>query len=142
MTTAAPSTARNVPVHHHRSCTPGRGAGSSGSGAGVGRSSLIRTACHVRERWRPTGTNRQVDASYSRHCSPRGATSRSAARRPSRTRPRGSAPVSVLARFSLANRALIALITGAIALLGVVSLGQLKQELIPSLQFPTAIVVA
>ncbi len=50
--------------------------------------------------------------------------------------------MSVLARFSLANRALIALITGAIALLGVVSLGQLKQELIPSLQFPTAIVVA
>ncbi len=45
------------------------------------------------------------------------------------------------ARYSLANRAVVALATIAIALFGVVSLGTLKQELIPSLQFPAAGVV-
>lgn len=47
-----------------------------------------------------------------------------------------------LARTSLANRAVVALATIAIAVFGVVSTGSLKQELIPSLQIPTAAVVA
>lgn len=46
-----------------------------------------------------------------------------------------------LARFSLANRALIALFTIAVALFGYLSLGSLKQELIPSISFPAAAVV-
>ncbi len=49
--------------------------------------------------------------------------------------------VSRLARLSLANRALVALATVAIAIFGVISMGSLKQELIPSLQIPTAAVV-
>ena len=47
-----------------------------------------------------------------------------------------------LARLSLANRAVVALLTIAIAVFGWISLGSLKQELIPSLQIPTAVVVA
>jgi multidrug efflux pump subunit AcrB len=47
-----------------------------------------------------------------------------------------------LARLSLANRAVVALTTIAIAVFGVVSMGSLKQELIPSLQVPAAAVVA
>lgn len=47
-----------------------------------------------------------------------------------------------LARTSLANRAVVALITVAAAIFGVISLGSLKQELIPSLQIPAAAVVA
>lgn len=47
-----------------------------------------------------------------------------------------------LARTSLANRAVVALATIAIAVFGIVSMGSLKQELIPSLQIPTAAVVA
>ncbi|MFC8924150.1 efflux RND transporter permease subunit [Cellulosimicrobium sp. NPDC057127] len=47
-----------------------------------------------------------------------------------------------LARTSLANRAVVALITVAAAIFGVLSLGSLKQELIPSLQIPAAAVVA
>jgi HAE1 family hydrophobic/amphiphilic exporter-1 len=47
-----------------------------------------------------------------------------------------------LTRLSLANRAVIALVTAAIAVFGVLSLGSLKQELIPSLQIPTVAVVA
>ncbi|MGO1316459.1 MAG: efflux RND transporter permease subunit [Cellulomonadaceae bacterium] len=50
--------------------------------------------------------------------------------------------MSLLARFSLANRALISLITVALALLGTLSMTSLKQELIPSLQIPVAIVLA
>ncbi|MDC7122001.1 efflux RND transporter permease subunit [Cellulomonas fimi] len=46
-----------------------------------------------------------------------------------------------LARLSLANRAVVALMTVAVAVFGVVSLGSLRQELIPSLQIPTAVVV-
>lgn len=46
-----------------------------------------------------------------------------------------------LARFSLANRALIALFTIAVALFGYLSLTSLKQELIPSISFPAAAVV-
>ena len=44
--------------------------------------------------------------------------------------------MGALARFSLANRALIALITVFTAVFGVLLAGQLKQELIPSLEFP------
>lgn len=46
-----------------------------------------------------------------------------------------------LARLSLANRAVVALMTVAVAVFGVVSLGSLRQELIPSLQIPTAVVL-
>ena len=38
-----------------------------------------------------------------------------------------------LAKLSLANRSVVALITIIIALFGLVSLGSLKQELIPSI---------
>ncbi|MFI2365889.1 efflux RND transporter permease subunit [Promicromonospora sp. NPDC019610] len=47
-----------------------------------------------------------------------------------------------LARLSLANRAVVALVTIAIAVFGVLSMTSLKQELIPSLQLPTGIVSA
>ncbi|MCP2264487.1 efflux RND transporter permease subunit [Promicromonospora thailandica] len=47
-----------------------------------------------------------------------------------------------LARLSLANRAVVALVTIAIAVFGVLSMTGLKQELIPSLQLPTGIVSA
>ncbi|MEU4384293.1 efflux RND transporter permease subunit [Promicromonospora sp. NPDC023805] len=47
-----------------------------------------------------------------------------------------------LARLSLANRAVVALLTIAIAVFGVLSMTSLKQELIPSLQLPTGIVSA
>lgn len=46
-----------------------------------------------------------------------------------------------LARFSLSRRALTALITTAIAILGVFSLTSLRQELIPSISFPAAVVI-
>ncbi|GAA1861143.1 efflux RND transporter permease subunit [Myceligenerans crystallogenes] len=47
-----------------------------------------------------------------------------------------------LARLSMANRAVVALTTLAVAVMGVLSMGQLKQELIPSLQLPMGIIVA
>lgn len=47
-----------------------------------------------------------------------------------------------LTRLSLAHRSVVALVTVAIAVFGVISLGSLKQELIPSLQIPAAVVVA
>ncbi|MFD6179500.1 MULTISPECIES: efflux RND transporter permease subunit [unclassified Isoptericola] len=47
-----------------------------------------------------------------------------------------------LARLSLANRAVVALATVAILVFGVMSLGSLKQELIPSLELPAGAVVA
>lgn len=47
-----------------------------------------------------------------------------------------------LTRLSLAHRSVVALVTVAIAVFGVISLGSLKQELIPSLQVPMAVVVA
>ncbi|PJJ69902.1 HAE1 family hydrophobic/amphiphilic exporter-1 [Sediminihabitans luteus] len=46
-----------------------------------------------------------------------------------------------LARLSLANRAVVALATIAVTIFGVLSLGSLKQELIPSISFPAAAVV-
>ncbi|MGO3236255.1 MAG: efflux RND transporter permease subunit [Canibacter sp.] len=49
--------------------------------------------------------------------------------------------MSMLARASLKNRALIVLITVVAALFGTISVGQLKQELMPSVQFPMIAVV-
>ena len=46
-----------------------------------------------------------------------------------------------LAKLSLANRSVVALITVIIAIFGVVSLGALKQELIPSFETPQAAIV-
>ncbi|WP_285725204.1 efflux RND transporter permease subunit [Psychromicrobium xiongbiense] len=46
-----------------------------------------------------------------------------------------------LATLSLGNRALIALVTVFVAVFGVISMGSLKQELIPSLEFPQITVV-
>lgn len=50
--------------------------------------------------------------------------------------------MSALARLSLRFRAVTALITIAVILTGVVSLTSLKQELIPPLELPAAVVVA
>lgn len=50
--------------------------------------------------------------------------------------------MNLLSRFSMANRALIALITVVASIAGVYSVTQLKQELIPSLEFPAVIVVS
>ncbi len=47
-----------------------------------------------------------------------------------------------LARLSLANRSVVALAAVAVAVFGVLSAGALKQELIPSLQIPAAVVIA
>ena len=47
-----------------------------------------------------------------------------------------------LTRLSLAHRSVVALVTVAIAVFGVISLGSLQRELIPSLQVPMAVVVA
>ena len=46
-----------------------------------------------------------------------------------------------LSRLSLANRSVVALATVIIAIFGLVSLGSLKQELIPSFETPQAAVV-
>lgn len=47
-----------------------------------------------------------------------------------------------LAKLSLANRALIALITVFVAVFGVISMGSLRQELIPSVEFPQVTVIS
>ena len=47
-----------------------------------------------------------------------------------------------LAALSLGNRALIALITVFVAVFGVITMGQLRQELIPALEFPRISVLA
>ena len=47
-----------------------------------------------------------------------------------------------LAQLSLGNRALIALVTVFAAVFGVITMGSLKQELIPSLEFPRITVVS
>jgi len=47
-----------------------------------------------------------------------------------------------LARFSLANRALVALVALIAAVFGVFAIPSLKQELLPSLEFPAAVVIA
>jgi len=49
--------------------------------------------------------------------------------------------VHFLSVFSLRNRALIALVTIVVAVFGSISLGLLKQELIPSVSFPQLVVV-
>ena len=46
-----------------------------------------------------------------------------------------------LAKLSLANRSVVALITAIVAIFGFVSLGALKQELIPSIETPQAAIV-
>lgn len=46
-----------------------------------------------------------------------------------------------LSKLSLANRSVVALITAILALFGFVSVGSLKQELFPSLEFPQAAIV-
>ncbi len=46
-----------------------------------------------------------------------------------------------LSKLSLANRSVIALVTVILALFGLISVSQLKQELFPSLEFPQAAVV-
>ncbi|WP_269306048.1 efflux RND transporter permease subunit [Aeromicrobium sp. HA] len=50
--------------------------------------------------------------------------------------------MNLFARFSMANRALIALVTVVASIAGVYSVTQLKQELIPALEFPAVIVVS
>ncbi len=47
----------------------------------------------------------------------------------------------ILSKLSLANRAVVALITVIIAAFGFLSLGNLKQELIPSIEIPSAAIV-
>ena len=48
----------------------------------------------------------------------------------------------LLARLSLKNRALIALVTVVASVFGLIGVGSLKQELMPSVQFPAIVVVA
>ncbi|MEV4663813.1 efflux RND transporter permease subunit [Micromonospora echinofusca] len=50
--------------------------------------------------------------------------------------------MSLLARFSLANRGLIALIAVVTTLFGAFAVPSLKQQLLPSLEFPAAFIVA
>ncbi|MEV0716228.1 efflux RND transporter permease subunit [Asanoa sp. NPDC050611] len=50
--------------------------------------------------------------------------------------------MSLLARLSLGNRGLVALIAVVITLFGVFTLPQLKQQLLPSLEFPGAFIIA
>ncbi|HEX6968436.1 MAG TPA: efflux RND transporter permease subunit [Micromonosporaceae bacterium] len=50
--------------------------------------------------------------------------------------------MSLLARFSLANRSLVALITVVIAGFGVFAIPSLKQQLLPSMDFPAAFILA
>ena len=46
-----------------------------------------------------------------------------------------------LSKVSLANRSVVALMTVILAVFGFVAVGQLKQELFPSLEFPQAAIV-
>ena len=50
--------------------------------------------------------------------------------------------MSLLARFSLANRGLIALVAVVTTLFGAFAVPSLKQQLLPSLEFPAAFIVA
>ncbi|MET8118608.1 efflux RND transporter permease subunit [Micromonospora sp. NPDC005189] len=50
--------------------------------------------------------------------------------------------MSLLARFSLANRGLVALIAVVITAFGLFAVPSLKQQLLPSLEFPAAFIVA
>jgi HAE1 family hydrophobic/amphiphilic exporter-1 len=49
--------------------------------------------------------------------------------------------LSNISRLSLANRAVVALITLIIGVFGLLSVGNLKQELIPSIEIPSAAIV-
>ena len=49
--------------------------------------------------------------------------------------------MSNISRLSLANRAVVALITLIIGVFGLLSAGNLKQELIPSIEIPSAAIV-
>ena len=49
--------------------------------------------------------------------------------------------MSNISRLSLANRAVVALITLIIGVFGLLSVGNLKQELIPSIEIPSAAIV-
>jgi HAE1 family hydrophobic/amphiphilic exporter-1 len=55
--------------------------------------------------------------------------------------PKKRTSVHRLSKLSLANRSVVALITAIIAIFGFVSLGSLKQELIPSIETPQAAIV-
>lgn len=46
-----------------------------------------------------------------------------------------------LSKLSLANRAVVALITVIVGAFGFISVGGLKQELIPSIEIPSAAIV-
>ncbi|MEY3484198.1 MAG: hypothetical protein RLZZ218_1033, partial [Actinomycetota bacterium] len=46
-----------------------------------------------------------------------------------------------LSKISLANRSVVALLTSILAVFGFISVGSLKQELFPSLEFPQAAIV-
>ena len=46
-----------------------------------------------------------------------------------------------LSKLSLANRSVVALLTAILAVFGFISVGSLKQELFPSLEFPQAAIV-
>lgn len=50
-------------------------------------------------------------------------------------------PMTSLTRASLKNRLLVGLITAAVALFGLISMGALKQELMPSMTAPMAFVM-
>ncbi|HEX5540228.1 MAG TPA: efflux RND transporter permease subunit [Micromonospora sp.] len=50
--------------------------------------------------------------------------------------------MSLLARFSLANRSLVALVTVVIAFFGAFAIPSLKQQLLPSLEYPAAFIMA
>nr|WP_168223255.1 efflux RND transporter permease subunit [Plantibacter sp. M259] len=50
--------------------------------------------------------------------------------------------MSFLTRLSLANRLIVGLITAAIVAFGLFAVGSLKQELLPSVQQPGAVVAA
>ncbi len=49
--------------------------------------------------------------------------------------------MSIISKLSLANRAVVALITVIVAVFGLLSVGSLKQELIPSIEIPSAAIV-
>ena len=48
----------------------------------------------------------------------------------------------LLSKLSLKNRALIALVTIVASVFGVIGVGSLKQELMPSVQFPAIVVLS
>lgn len=49
--------------------------------------------------------------------------------------------MSILSKLSLKNRSVVALVTLIVAAFGFISVGGLKQELIPSIEIPSAAIV-